>query len=76
MPECPKGWQRYMPSCYKYFNNKKDVYGAKEECGNHKGYLVAINDTNENEFLKENFLNEYDFVYIGAKKRRAGDGSG
>jgi len=64
-----------MSSCYKYFNNEKNVDGAIEECGRDEGYLVAINDINENEFLKENFAHNSEYISIGALQDISGNWS-
>ncbi|XP_078374843.1 asialoglycoprotein receptor 2-like [Oculina patagonica] len=54
--QCPPTWSAYEGSCYKLFTDEKDWNSAKAFCNTEGAQLVKIENANENDFIKREFL--------------------
>lgn len=71
---CSSGWNKFGTSCYKAFNEKIFWYAAKARCQQHGGFLVAINDAVEHNFVKtltSQLTGDY-AVWIGLRRDSSG----
>ncbi|WAR01293.1 PLCL-like protein [Mya arenaria] len=50
---CPDGWIKYQGSCYLFGNTAGNFAQSEEFCAENGGYLVHINNSSENDFLKD-----------------------
>ncbi|XP_046564694.1 lithostathine-1-like [Haliotis rubra] len=50
---CPEDWSYYGESCYAYVNFKETWTGAAEICERFGGFLVEIDSSSENDFVKQ-----------------------
>ncbi|KAL4217786.1 hypothetical protein ACF0H5_022524 [Mactra antiquata] len=48
---CPDGWTRFGGSCYYFGHNDVSFLDAQKYCEGFHGYLVNINDEDENKFV-------------------------
>ncbi|CAH3027830.1 unnamed protein product, partial [Porites evermanni] len=71
---CPPGWSRYNSSCYRAFNSKSLWLVAKFRCRQNGGYLVAINNDKEHEFVRNLAATLYgDYaIWIGLRRDSTG----
>ncbi|ESO87384.1 hypothetical protein LOTGIDRAFT_127856, partial [Lottia gigantea] len=57
---CPDGWGQYSSSCYCYNSDLLTWKDAKANCENSYGFLVEIEDEDENEYLSK--LLDFDYT--------------
>uniref|UniRef100_A0A3B5QZA6 C-type lectin domain-containing protein n=1 Tax=Xiphophorus maculatus TaxID=8083 RepID=A0A3B5QZA6_XIPMA len=48
---CPDGWRMFSFSCYLLITESGPWKKAREDCSNRGGYLVVINDDDEQKFV-------------------------
>lgn len=50
---CPRGadWIRYRDSCFKFYEHDEYWYVAEQQCRQHGGHLVSIDDKAKNSFV-------------------------
>ena len=48
---CASGWTQYNNNCYRLTPKRADYYSIVLSCDQIGGYLVTINDNDENDFL-------------------------
>ena len=48
---CSAGWSFYGSSCYKFSSLRKKWIDAKKDCRASGGYLLKINDANEQHYI-------------------------
>ncbi|KAK7483079.1 hypothetical protein BaRGS_00025647 [Batillaria attramentaria] len=64
---CPDGWIRFQSSCYGVGTEEVTWGAAQEICGRFGGGLVEIDNSAENEFVKELARSRgYDVLWMGA----------
>ncbi|XP_053395956.1 perlucin-like protein [Mercenaria mercenaria] len=65
--QCPDTWMQYQGSCYLFVDAKRNFSGADSHCLGLGAYLVHIESSLENEFLKNHLrtLKEYKSYWIG-----------
>lgn len=58
--ECPRGWQGFSDSCYKFVRSSSAHFlNASLYCENYNSKLISINDFEENDFILK-WLQDYD----------------
>ncbi|XP_056003418.1 uncharacterized protein LOC125660740 [Ostrea edulis] len=59
LSECRDGWIPFQDHWYTPHNNRQNQESAKMECGKENAYLVEINSSEENSWIKDTFLTQF-----------------
>eukprot|EP00105_Crassostrea_gigas_P027156 XP_011448399.1 PREDICTED: perlucin-like protein [Crassostrea gigas] len=65
---CPVGWEQHGVSCYLFSKNKLNWKDSLNSCASVGGWLVAIESSSENVFIKSRLYHEFasPYFWIGA----------
>ncbi|XP_052088129.1 perlucin-like protein isoform X15 [Mytilus californianus] len=66
-------WHKYNGHCYYYSSEKADWFTAERKCREIGGYIVKIDDKNENNNIEANRANKSFYYWIGLIDLKEGE---